>query len=409
MTAVATNHLDTLAHTRKLAQVGPRVLLVVLVVVVLLAMLSVVQSSAFGQDDSRSTVLLRDAVMLAPGTVKLSDVAELSGASALSLSELTIVELPAGRGGADVTLEQVCAALDKAGVNRARVEIHGYARCRVKILSPAAPQQPVPADAPVTTDPARPAQQAVVSPTSLRAQVTAMLERSAGGDAQDLRITFADADARVLDQDVSNLRMEFEPIASSSLGRVPLVVRAYQGDKPVQTIRLIADVARRMDVLTIARSVARGQVLQADDVKSQKLFVTDARNAPIVDPAMVVGQLAVAALRPGTVITSEHVRSPILVKKGDTVMVRCIAGGLVITTPARATEDGFADKRITLINERSRETFTARVTGPREAVIVVADSLLEAAAPAQAKPGQFTAPQVAPAPTTINSANRGGA
>jgi hypothetical protein len=31
MTAVATNHLDTLAHTRKLAQVGPRVLLVVLV------------------------------------------------------------------------------------------------------------------------------------------------------------------------------------------------------------------------------------------------------------------------------------------------------------------------------------------------------------------------------------------
>ncbi len=411
MTPVASHQPGTHAHARKLALIA----LLASMVVAMLVLLGATQRAALGQDDARGTVLLRDAVTLSPGTIKLSDVAELNGSAAMALAELSITELPAGRTPVQVTLEQVCAAIDAAGVNRARVEIRGYARCKVMVLASVTPPaaQPAMIDATPHAEAASVVQPVAVSPTSLRAQVTALLEKNAGGDSQDLRITFADADARVLDQDVSNLRLEFEPIASSSLGRVPLVMRAYQGDKPVQTIRLIADVARRTNVLTLTRPISRGQVLQSDDFKSQKLFITDARNAPIADPALVVGQLAVGSLRPGTVLTNEHVRSPILVKKGDTVIVRCIAGGLVVTTAARAVEDGFADKRITLINERSRETFSARVTGPREAVVVVTDAVIEASAPAPApalaKPALNTPVFTTPTQSTISPANRGGA
>jgi flagella basal body P-ring formation protein FlgA len=407
MTPVASNQPGTHAHARKLALIA----LLASLVVALLVLLGATQRVALGQDEARGTVLLRDAVTLSPGTIKLSDVAELNGPAALALSELSIMELPAGRTPAQVTLEQICAAIDAAGVNRARVEIRGYARCVVSVPAPVAPPaaQPAKTDATPRSQAAAAVQSVAASPTSLRAQVTLLLEQNAGGDPQDLRITFTDADARALDQDVSNLRLEFEPIASSSLGRVPVVMRAYQGDKPVQTIRLIADVARRTNVLTLTRPISRGQSIQSDDLKQQKLFVTDARNAPIADPALVVGQLSVGSLRPGTVLTSEHVRSPILVKKGDTVIVRCIAGGLVVTTAARAVEDGFADKRITLINERSRETFTARVTGPREAVVVVTDAVIEASAPAPAKPTLNTPIFTTPAQSIVRPANRGGA
>ena len=60
-----------------------------------------------------------------------------------------------------------------------------------------------------------------------------------------------------------------------------------------------------------------------------------------------------------------------LLDRGDQVVVRCLVGGAAISLKARAESAGGLGESIELRKGRERETFTAIVTGPGEALIDV--------------------------------------
>ena len=92
-------------------------------------------------------------------------------------------------------------------------------------------------------------------------------------------------------------------------------------------------------VVTLARSVGRGVVLTAEDIT---LAPADAR-APdgiFSDPAQVIGRRTKAAIGEGRAVLLRQLEPVWMVAKGNPVVLVASAGGLSVSAPAEALEDG---------------------------------------------------------------------
>jgi flagella basal body P-ring formation protein FlgA len=212
---------------------------------------------------------------------------------------------------------------------------------------------------------------ALGGPVTVRDRVVELIAKLSGADKNDLRITFADGDEKLLSRPaVGGERFEFEPLSSTGIGRVPVMVRRWRGQK-MTTERVTADVSRRYLAVVATGAVSRGEVLTGDDVEIKEVYLDESRGTPMADLSRVVGQECTAQLRAGAVVFASSLKSPVLVKRGDMMTVRCIVGSLVVKTTARAVEDGSMGDAIQVRNERSRGTFYVKVTGSQEGLAVI--------------------------------------
>lgn len=328
-------------------------------------------------------VRLHDVVGVEGPTVTLGDIAELEGPAAKPLVATVVTRFENDAKSILVSESDVRRAMDEAGVNWALVSVSGFGRCTVKRVSART--------AGVAADEAEPA--AVAS--NLRAEVSldtamtlrAIVERRlvalAGCDAEDLRIVFDEDDAARLAVSAVVDRFEVTPRSTTGLGRVPVEVVRYERGVPADRFTVSAEVSRRYDALVTTREIDRGDRVTRDAVASREVWLDRTPSTPLDDVELVTGKVAVSRLPVGTPVLADHVRVETLVRRGELVTVRAIAGAVVVRTVARATEDGGKGELIKLRNERSRDTFTAVVTGRRSCVIQVdAAATADAAEPA---------------------------
>jgi flagella basal body P-ring formation protein FlgA len=113
----------------------------------------------------------------------------------------------------------------------------------------------------------------------------------------------------------------------------------------------------------------RGEVLRSEDIAAETRWV-----APGVEtcaPERVIGAAVRNRLAPGEVITEADLAPPVVVEKGDQVMVRCVAGGVAVAMRARALSDAKDGGLVQLQSvDRPGSTFEARMDGPGRAVLV---------------------------------------
>jgi flagella basal body P-ring formation protein FlgA len=83
-----------------------------------------------------------------------------------------------------------------------------------------------------------------------------------------------------------------------------------------------------------------------------------------------IGQVVRGRIGAGEVVLGRDVEPPMVARRGDVVSVDCLAGGLVVRTTARATENGREGEVITLQALNSKRTFRARMDGPGRAVLL---------------------------------------
>lgn len=327
---------------------------------------------ASGQDSVR----LRDHAVVTGERVLLRDVAELQGELSESLGDVVVATLgPAGAvsggsgdsGGepAVVTIDSVRRALDAHGVNWAVVTLRGHGVCRVQ-------RSDHPQDRPAQIDRACAAGEAdpmdFPSTGTLQDRVIELIERFAGVDRQQLRIEFADPDEQTLSQLIGRDRYELEPLSSVPVGRVPIVIRRWDGDRPVEVGRVTAEVARRRVAVVARATIGRGQTIAPGDLEPRELYLTTPTE-PVASPEHAVGRVAAAVIRAGAAIYPDQLRSPLLVRRGEPVTVRCVSGALVIKVVGRAMQDGGLGNVIEVRNDRSGETYPVRVTGTQEGTV----------------------------------------
>lgn len=151
----------------------------------------------------------------------------------------------------------------------------------------------------------------------------------------------------------------------------------------------VATVASRpgatVEVLTYARSLAAGDIVQPSDVVWSTVQAHQAPAGGPQDADQVVGLSAKRALRAGAPVTSRDLASPQVIARNDMVEVAYVVGGVELTVTGKATRNASAGEPVPVLNVQSGRTIDAVAVAPGRAVAGPAAQM------ARANPQQFAA------------------
>lgn len=316
------------------------------------------------------TVTIKPGVTLEnKGPVTLEMIATLDGPRALALADVIIAETPDDLQSAGspssrmLDLRTIRDAISKEpGVNWAFISIRGRG---VTLTLPSA--QPIDLgteDVPGLAKPAR------TGLTDLPAGSVGAFARSVVRSIlrvpdKDLRIVWPVRHAEFLTLPVGTQTLHVQPIGTSD--RMPLLFTVYDGDRIVRTERVRAEIRVRRDVHVMSKPLRRGLEIGPADFTSRSSWV-----GPGADPASdVIGQVTSRRLEPGSIIQIGDVTPPLVIERGELIMLHCIAGAVAIKSPARALSDARDGETISVEMESTGRRVVARASGPGTAVLVV--------------------------------------
>ena len=140
-----------------------------------------------------------------------------------------------------------------------------------------------------------------------------------------------------------------------------------------------------VEVLTYARSLASGDVVQPEDVVWSQVQAHQAPAGAPQDAAEVIGLSTRRAMRAGAPVQSRDLTAPQVIARGDMVQVVYLSGGVSLTVTGRATRNAALGEAVIVTNIESGRAIDAVAVGPGQAVTG------PAAHAARANPQQFAA------------------
>lgn len=123
-----------------------------------------------------------------------------------------------------------------------------------------------------------------------------------------------------------------------------------------------------VEVLTYARNLAAGDVVQPEDVVWSTVQSHMAQGGAPSDAEQVIGLSARRALRAGTAVGSRDLISPRVIARNDMVEVAFVAGGVSLSVTGRATRDAAVGEPVPILNTTSGRTIDAIAAGPGRAM-----------------------------------------
>jgi flagella basal body P-ring formation protein FlgA len=138
-----------------------------------------------------------------------------------------------------------------------------------------------------------------------------------------------------------------------------------------------------VEVLTYARSLQAGEILQPEDLVWAKLAAAPA-DAPS-DAEAVIGLAARRPLRAGAAVAAHDVAAAQVIKAGEMITVTYAEDGVSLSLQGKATTAAGVGETINVQNTASKKVIQAVVTGPGQAVVGPSATRLRAASP----PGRF--------------------
>ena len=314
------------------------------------------------------TISLRREVTLPSGAIHLADIADLQGAEALALADITIVSgVP--RSGTRITLEEVSQILSTArNINLGKLTFHGSA-CIVSLPAPKPAAQPQPAPVPVPVASQGPL---------VRDLIPRRISQLLGVEPEKLRLTFEDTDRKLLDQPTTGRVVELKPVGAAD--RMPLQLSIYEDRKELGhtliasgTIRVGVNVLR--EVVTAKTILRKGEPITIDSIGTDQQWLGIASKPALIDNA--IGAIVrTSKINPGQALMENDVEQAIAIKRGQLCSVHVVSSSFVLKTQARALDAGKVGDTIKFTSAASKDkkdvrTFEARIEGPGRAIMTV--------------------------------------
>lgn len=148
------------------------------------------------------------------------------------------------------------------------------------------------------------------------------------------------------------------------LGRRSFQVAVSVARKPWKTIPVVADISATVEALVLTRSLKTDEVIEAGDLRTVKVRVLQLNHPFLTNRDEVIGKSAVRPLPPDTPLRSAFVKLPLVVKKGDRVMIEVRRGGLSIQTYGVTKSSGQVGQTIMVANVDSGRELRAKVVAP---------------------------------------------
>jgi flagellar basal body P-ring formation protein FlgA len=144
----------------------------------------------------------------------------------------------------------------------------------------------------------------------------------------------------------------------------PLVI--LQGGRSLRSYWITAEIRVRAEVLTAARKIASGKAASADDIEKQLIEITDLRALYARNPEDVLGKVSRRSILPGDPLTRDSFSDPLMVRHGETVRLRLQRDGIILTSLAKAEQDGRLGQFIRIRSGDFSTFLKAQVTGRAE-------------------------------------------
>jgi len=155
------------------------------------------------------------------------------------------------------------------------------------------------------------------------------------------------------------------PPGAAVVGRARLQVELVQEGTVVRTVWITADVALEGTVVVARRPIARGETIGAEDLTVERREIPANGGDLVSDPLEAEGLVARAALPALAPLRREQLTAPILVRRGDAVLLVAERGGLRLTVPAEVQDEAAAGESVRVTNRVSKKDVVARVLDAR--------------------------------------------
>ena len=314
-----------------------------------------------------ATAALRSEASLTGDEIRLRDVARWSADDRATLdpiADLVVAHFGVGVGVRNLALGELKTLLKDAGVNLATIDFVGPLGCRVSrsdlVMSSAKKlDQAAAAEANAPVPPA--ADAVATGGRTLRRVLAEDLANRLNLPADDIQLSFKPTDDAVVSKPEPAGGFTLRSQRTGNLGDVSWVVTLGG-----QRVFLSGSARAWRQQVVLNNAVPARSAIEAGDVTEKRQLIDNLPPDPPLTLDRTVGQAASRDLKPGQVVTSSMVMALKLVSQGQDVTVDTRAGGIRLTTAARALTDGAIGQTVRLRNESTREVFNAVVTGPKQ-------------------------------------------
>lgn len=123
------------------------------------------------------------------------------------------------------------------------------------------------------------------------------------------------------------------------------------------------------DAVVASRNMTRGVTISASDISVREVDVSTIRGQILESAEIVVGMELRRPTNTGDVLIMDMLITPLMIKRGDTVVLTAERAGVAIRQQGVALQDGEAGKQIQVRNTSSDRIVHAIVTGLGEAKV----------------------------------------
>lgn len=194
------------------------------------------------------------------------------------------------------------------------------------------------------------------SPDAIRAAIQAAADREiVPGKDQTLQIEIGDIDQRIRLPQCATPAVEIPNAAA------PTLSARVSCRSPFWTLYVPLRLHAWGMAVVAATNLAPGTRLTAADLTLQRLDIIATNGAYLTDPRQAEGMILRTNIRAGAPILSALLEKPVIVHRGDTVVLTLFDSAITIRTSVVAMEDGRSGDRILVQNPDSKKTVRAAV------------------------------------------------
>jgi len=196
-------------------------------------------------------------------------------------------------------------------------------------------------------------------PTGTATQSLSAVRRAAEDHLRrglDPRMTGATFEAAELDSRLRVAACTSPLVVAGSLPRgtqARTLVRVACNTNVYWTLNVPVEIHRATDVLVLKRAVGRGENIRAEDVLVQPRVVPGLTSPYVSRITDLTGRLTRRPIPEGTAVTADALEAPLLIHRGQNVVLAARAGGIEVRAPGIALADAGAEQRVRVRNLNS--------------------------------------------------------
>ncbi len=208
-----------------------------------------------------------------------------------------------------------------------------------------------------------------IPPQDIEALLTGALAKEHNlGDAKDISLSF--------DRPLRTVHVEPSFTEPARIAQLRYDQRSGRFDAMIEiagvtaNARLFGSAFATTEVVTLTRSLARGEIIKAGDIAVQRVSRVRLSSDTITDPEQAIGMAPRASASPDRPLRAAELMKPEIVQRGEHVTITYQVPGVMLSVRGKATEGGALGDSIDVVNVQSNRTLRGTITARGEVAVI---------------------------------------